>query len=279
MMKLKKIVAALLVAAAAPSFASIANGAAGNGELFVSIYDSSAKVSYTLDLGVLQNDFFVNAQSNLGYSQTWSLSGDANFMSFLTKVDASALRYSVLANDTTGGILSGGQRLFTTVEAGSEGLLAEFINADFGNGISTTQLSTFISNVNGTGTHGYPDNSINGSSVNAESDEGITYFGEAGGTSENLNGNAPFLNGNNIGVASSFYYLTRSGSDQLATVLADQFGNDYGAGQFLFSQAADGSYFLTYTMAVPEPETYALMLAGLAAVGALARRRRRQSER
>jgi PEP-CTERM motif len=57
------------------------------------------------------------------------------------------------------------------------------------------------------------------------------------------------------------------------------FVNDYGAGRFVLAIAdyadgvGNGALGYTITASVPEPETYALMLAGLALVGAMVRRR------
>ena len=54
-------------------------------------------------------------------------------------------------------------------------------------------------------------------------------------------------------------------------------GNGIAGGQFhLNSGSVQFSADITYTAAVPEPETYAMLLAGLGLVGATARRRRAQ---
>ena len=71
---------------------------------------------------------------------------------------------------------------------------------------------------------------------------------------------APFVTGNNT--------ITLFHNDNGVGIAGGQFSVHAGSVQF----SAD----ITYTAAVPEPETYAMLLAGLGLVGATARRRRAQ---
>jgi hypothetical protein len=291
-MKLRHALLAAGAVLAAPAYAAIANGTTGNGELFLSVYDAEAKISYTKDLGALQNDFFVDGQKEEGYTKSWSLD-DQNWSAFLGKAKMSNLQWSVLASETTGGTAAGGARLFTTVRSGDESKVADFTNQLFTNAIGAAQMGTFFNAVNVSGTHGQPgtalDYSIHGNSVNADSDPGNAYFGSSGGTGPTLNGNAPFSNSNAMGTESFFYYLTRSGTNQLGKVLVDQFDNSAFKGVFQLSgsgfapaslsarsldTSVNGGYVLTYSLQpVPEPGSYALMLLGLGGLAAVARRR------
>ena len=275
-MKLKMIALVATLAATTSVTATIQPGSTGNGELFVSVFDNTAKISYTYDMGVTMDDFFVAAQANAGYDKTWNFN-DANFASFLGQVTASNLRWAVLAADSFGPTSAGGQRLFTTVRAGSTAAdIASPTNVNFSNGIGSSQLGTFLNDVNQTGTHA---TQADGSSVNAETDAGRTYFGEAGGTGPSFNSNFATLRLDSaVGESTSFYYLTRSGVAQTGIVLVDQFdnlGTDGSSKKGVFAlTGGPAGYKLNYNLQpVPEPGTYALMLAGLGCIGLIARRR------
>jgi hypothetical protein len=197
----------------------------------MSVFDGTAKTSYTLDLGVRMDSFFINAQQDTGAQLFWAIDAatDGEWSNFLaSSSDRTKLRWSVLAFDTTGAnSLVGGQRLFTTARQGDEAKIATMTNAQLSLGIGTTQAGVFIGAVNSTGTHTpfttLTYDTTNGSSFNA--DPSNAYFGRAGVTGPTLNSNAPFNNSNLVGQSSWFYYLTRSGNPSGDKVLVDEFDN------------------------------------------------------
>lgn len=267
-MKFKTLFAAMAVALAAPSFAAIQPS--GNSELFLVAQDSTAKVSFTLDLGLRRDTFFVDGQSELGDSLSFAVAADSNWATFLGLSSAANRKWGVLAY--SGGLSNANNSILTTVKAGvTEATMRTTTNQQLNQGTSATTAGSFFSSLNSSGTHAPSNNfAVNGSSVVAEADSGKGYFGESGGTSDTLNANAKFSNLNLIGTASAFYKVSGSSSSAGAFVALDKFNNSQKQGSWTF----DGST-LNYSLApVPEPETYALMLAGIAALGLMVKRRR-----
>ena len=276
-------VATALLVAALPSHGAIANGTSGNGELFLNVFDATAKVSYAYDIGIRMDDFFISGQPDGGTQRFWALS-DALFTTFLSLVNATDLQWSVLAIDSTGSTAPGLQRLFTTIKQGDEAKVANQTNANFTNGIGASQGGRFFDTVNGISIKDAGQSThivraedqinydgINGSSFSLITDPGLGYYGESGGLTPTYNGTAPYSAANAIGKSAWFYYITRSGSTGTNRVVIDEFDNGDGVnaasghdGYWGFvkvndnSSPYDGKYLLSYTL---DPRVYAIAAA------------------
>lgn len=245
-----------------PIDAKYANGrsVAGNPELFLSVYDSEAKLSYTLDLGLDMDSFWINAQQDAG-SQWFKALDDENWSSFLGLVNKGNLRWTVLSADDAGGTLKGQKRLFMTVKQGGEKNIANWTNQQFTNAIGAGKFAPFISSVNQTGTHAVPQNDYqtNGSGIISGQDP-VLKAGYFGGDRLNATLGATtsgFEVDNAVGQSSWFYYITRSGANQIEKVVVDEFDNlDHDAyWGFTYVDPAQhpqspyaGKYLLSYTM-------------------------------
>lgn len=248
-----------------PVDAKYANGqpVKGNGELMFVVHDPMARVSYTLDLGLDLNSFWINAQQESG-TRWFKPLDDENWTSFLSQIDTAKLAWAVVGVDVDGGTAKGQQRLFTTIRQGDEAKVRGLSNQQFTMPLRDAISTNFIGYVNQSGTHASsPVNyDLNGSSVNAWSDPGRAYFGKDGSLTPTLNNTTSGSGGgfqivNSVGQSSWFYYLTRSGTSQLATVDVDEFDNLGGDGYWGFTYvdpATDasspyaGKFLLSYTL-------------------------------
>lgn len=253
-MQLKLVAAAASLVVSGSALASIADGSGGNGELFFNIYDSVAQVSYVKDLGIFMNDFLPGSTAANG-PLTFNLATDPNWLSFLPLVNSTNLRYNVAALDSTPA-----NRYLSTTNDDVNTIRATQTNGTL---IGFAGVNSYINAVNGLGSNP-GSTSVNGSAT--EPSAGPTDSGYFGfGFAEDWRGKAKFNSMANVDTPTSFYELNKSSSSNLAKATVTPY-----AGQWNFTNAG----LLTYTAAaVPEADTWAMMLAGVLTVGAIARRR------
>ncbi len=265
-MKLFKLSAvAALVAATAPAFATIAQDftSQGNSELFLNVWSTSAKANYVLDLGITLDNFRANGNSAAGYN--FSAAVDAVY-SGSALAQATDQKWAVAVYDVQGDLTPGTLQLMTTVESDVDPLASPVLD---GQGLQNGTASWFswVANTNGRGTH---FTQANGSSLVTSADP-AAYFLSNGNPAGTFNNNAFFNQGNKVGTSSKFYYFTSADQDFSDTPAeVDLFGNAQHTGTWSFN-GSTVSY--TLTSAVPEPESYAMLLAGLGALGLVIRRR------
>ncbi|MBI3774214.1 MAG: hypothetical protein HY273_01435 [Gammaproteobacteria bacterium] len=266
--KLKAIVALAVLGAASQAHAAVLGGASGNGELYLSVWDDTAKVSYTKDLGMTM-DAFIASGNTLGYSTSYSFGSDANWTSFLSQVGGVSnanLQWTINAADTTGTGTS--LRFLTTSNAGVAALQAT-TNSAMSTGFKGN-INTFIDAVNLTGTHA---TQADGSSVNAAADAVNAYEGTLMGNTFGGKTTGGWST-SAYGLSSSleFFSLSPSSTSSGGKAVVNQFGDL--ASSTMGKWTIDPTGTATYTVsAVPVPA--ALWLLGSAMVGLVGVARRK----
>lgn len=259
-MKLKLIAAAAALVLSGAANAAIDTGTDGAGDFFLTMWDGSN--SYTLDLNLQQNTFASDVAAPGGYSFSLNLLGDALFNSFIAGANLASLSWNLTA------VESQGARTLTQTYS--------------------TLPSTGVSNDNGrtmvSGVQAFAGLVNNGMTAQGSANSAV-FAANTPGYANNPLGQNPFggnngglLNFNNSGSLANNSFATGLGLVNMAIAAT-------GTANAVYSPVMDalsavrvyiGPDYTLHIAAVPEPETYAMLLAGLGLMGAIARRRRQQ---
>lgn len=283
-MKLKfKLLAAAVMVVAGAAQAALRLPNTGDGSLaFVAIDQIGSPISLTIDLGYVMSDFvpatstfdtpgtkivwdFVsNTRTVNGVASVGNFAWSGALTTFLGTAQAADLQWGVIAADQSSSLGIAGRGWLSTGTPTQPNMVAMNASGPIGNAVGAAQ--TFINASNFAGTH-----ALNADGANTAT-SGSGYLGAAMFGNFNNQQQWSYLKPDNT--SSRFQHVQGIVSDPTVTQIgaistldslslsASTFNFDAGAGT------------LTFLTPVPEPETYAMLLAGLAAIATIVRRRK-----
>lgn len=259
MFNIKTLVAVAALAVAGSASAKVLNtvGTVDGGEMSLTLWSPTAEVSYIFDTGMMLADFRSQAGAP-GFKYEVDLSADAEYQNFMTLVgSANDIRFAFFGGDNSGN-LAANRTLITTVSGDASvvtnGNMVNAMNQINSNYLSAVNLDPRILA------------SANASATFQKGSGGNAYFGEWLG--DDFAGQFQSVTGEKGlpgGVA--VFDFVRSGTS------SGLIANSTRMGTPALMSASFNNNSLVVT-AVPEPESYALMLAGLGVMGVVAARRR-----
>ncbi len=286
-MKLKLIAAAAALAAAGTAGAAVTPTSSGNSDMVANFFSTASNATISFDLGISMLDFTsAVGGSATGIKLVWDLdagtfqdlsaaaTGLASqainygnlFNEFLAEGSLDSLKFDVKAGDRnpTFNPAAGTNSLLTTSAAPS----VTSTNSALFNALNTLGTSFNFMNNDATGsTHG-ADAATAGANKYNDGDIPAQYaFLTRDG--ENLK-NLPFQTTGSVANPLNMFLLANSSSAvagaAVVTALSGLWTFDALTNQLIYATAP-----------VPEPEAFAMLLAGLGLMGAIARRRRPQA--
>lgn len=260
-MKFKLLaIAAVMAVSGAANAAAIDNGAAGNGGLMLNVWDASN--SYTLNLtdAAHPNITIDGFQTIVGtglVDLTWN--ADALFTSFLSTANLASLQWNVVAGEGMGA-----RRMLDTFTSPSP-------SSTKTNDVIRTAVGGLLTATNNVNV------ALTGSTNSA-----VFALGTAGYAGKLGNNAGGLLNFNNAGTVANNTFasgLNFMRIDALATGVLKSTYTTYAVATSDVKVYLDSANALhiAAVAAVPEPETYAMLMAGLGLMGAIARRRNKKS--
>jgi hypothetical protein len=254
--KMKTLVSAVALVSLAASGSVFAafTGTQGNSSVLFNAYESVSGYSFALDTGLRKNDItsaFTGTSFNLGTDTNWT-----SFLSHVGSGHLSDIKWNVIAGDTTVGDGDPVSYLSTGPASGvPNGTTNSQLNSWGGN------LNSFITasgNVNAAGFEG-------GNSTLHLKTGSADYASFEFAEGPNWNTKANFNTTGGLGDSLSLYDINKNGTANLNKVNATLLGS--------VTLSDTGALAIAPVSPIPEPDTWAMLLAGLSLLGAMARRR------
>ena len=261
--KLKAVVAAIALGAAAQANAALIDGNTGDGELFLSAWDPVKQVAYTLDTGMTISQFKA-VGNTAGANISFNFAADANWTTFRTNSTSANTVWNIGALDSTA---TGGVNYLAT----STNPKTSFANQTSSGVAGMANTNNYISALNALpGMQATANGSVYTVAADGLAYADNTYWGATYGSKA-----SGWTTTTGIDSSMGFFNLSPN-TGSLSKATTTQFGyadasNTLQAGQWLLSSSGS----LTYTTPSAVPVPAALWLLGSAMVGLVGVARRK----